>query len=74
MKELGIMRKWLQRNALNGSDVTWGSEDVVRFNRELTVQDFEALATEFINKSSLYAFNCPAEILWHKDHLDWKHV
>jgi hypothetical protein len=42
--ELGIMREWIQWHALNGSSVTWGSNEVLRFTRPLTVKDFEDLA------------------------------
>jgi len=45
-KTLGKMREWVQRNAINGSTVTWGSDEVLRFSRSLTVKDFEELAME----------------------------
>ena len=45
-KTLGKMREWVQRNAINGSTVTWGGDEVLRFSRSLTVKDFEELAME----------------------------
>jgi hypothetical protein len=42
-KWLGIARSWIQWNFLNGSDVTWGSQDVLR-GKDLTVFDVEHLA------------------------------
>lgn len=41
---LGAARNWIQHNALNGSDVTWGSNDRLRFTRDLTVKDIEEFA------------------------------
>ena len=43
---LGIVREWIQWNALNGSAVKWNSDDVLQFNKSLTVRDFEQLAAE----------------------------
>jgi hypothetical protein len=48
---LGTTRRWIQQNALNGSSVTWGSDEKLRFTRELTVKDFEDLAMELSGKS-----------------------
>jgi len=48
---LGKMREWIQRNVLNGSTVTWGSDEVLRFNKSLTVKDFEELAMELQNNT-----------------------
>lgn len=42
---LGAARSWIQWTFLNGSDVTWGSDDHLR-GRELTVQDVESLASQ----------------------------
>jgi hypothetical protein len=39
---LGAARKWLQWNKLNGSSVTWGSNEVI--NTPMTVKDVEDLA------------------------------
>ncbi len=41
---LGKMRQWIQRNAINGSTVIWGSDQVLRFSKSLTVKDFEDFA------------------------------
>lgn len=41
---LGSLREWLQCKAINGSDVTWGSHQPLRFSSPLTVYDFEYLA------------------------------
>lgn len=43
---LGAARSWIQWNALNGSDVAWGSEDRLQFNRSLTVKDVEEFAAK----------------------------
>ena len=45
-KHLGIVRSWIQWNALNGSDVTWGSNEVLRFSRTITPAVMEALAQD----------------------------
>ena len=47
---IGIVRKWIQWNAENGSTVTWGSNDVLRFNKDLKVKDLENLALEIEQK------------------------
>jgi hypothetical protein len=38
-----LVRNFIQAHGLNGSDVTWGSHDFVRFN-SVTVRDLEELA------------------------------
>jgi hypothetical protein len=43
---LGAIRSWIQWNAINGSQVTWGSDEPLRFTKSLTVKDFEELAAE----------------------------
>lgn len=40
---LRIVREFMQQSAINGSDVTWGSNDVLRF-AGVTVDDMERLA------------------------------
>jgi len=40
---LGAAREWIQWSFINGSDVTWGSQDVLR-GKDLTVDDIERLA------------------------------
>lgn len=46
---LGIMRRWIQHNALNGDRVIWGSNDVLHFNRVLGVRDLEEIAIEIMD-------------------------
>jgi hypothetical protein len=43
---LGKMREWIQWNAINGSSVIWGSDDIPKFQRNLSVKFFEELALE----------------------------
>lgn len=44
---LGKVRSWIRWNCKNGSDVTWGSDDVLnRLGREFTVKDIEEIAAE----------------------------
>jgi len=43
---LGAVRRWMQRKALNGSEVTWGSDEVLRFGTTITPRVMEALAQE----------------------------
>lgn len=40
---LGAARTWMQSNAMNGEDVTWGSQDFLKL-RPQTVRDIESLA------------------------------
>jgi len=40
---LGVAREWMQCKFMNGSDVTWGSQDVLT-GRQITVSDIEMLA------------------------------
>lgn len=42
---LGSIRNWIQWNASNGSDVTWGSHEYLKL-KSLTVSDLEALAAQ----------------------------
>lgn len=42
---LGKVRSWIQWHALNGSTVTWGSEEHLQL-RPLTVSDLEKLAQD----------------------------
>ena len=48
---VGIVRKWLQWNAINGDSVTWGSADVLKFSRTLTPALFEKLAQDIRDAS-----------------------
>lgn len=41
---LGAAREWIQWNFSNGSDVIWGSQDVLK-GKDLTVHDIENLAS-----------------------------
>lgn len=43
-KWLGIARKWMQSNFINGSIVTWGSDDVLKSNKNITPKIVEDLA------------------------------
>lgn len=55
---LGVVRDWIQCRCVNGSDVTWGSDDTLRPNGGITVRDLEGLASrvaaaainEYVNK------------------------
>jgi hypothetical protein len=49
---LGKMREWIQRKAINGSSVIWGSTEVLRFTTSLTVLDLETLALELTPKDT----------------------
>ena len=49
-KVLGIVRNWIQWNAKNGSTVTWGTDQILKFNRPLTVMDLEEFAVEIEEK------------------------
>lgn len=40
---LGTVREFIQRHAINGSDVRWGSDEVLRFTG-VTVGELEQLA------------------------------
>lgn len=42
-EHLGTMRSWIQWHCHNGSDVTWGSEEPLRFSN-ITVREMEELA------------------------------
>lgn len=41
---LGAVREWMKQKAINGSDVTWGSNEHLRFSSPPTVWDMEYLA------------------------------
>lgn len=41
---LGAARSWIQWSCINGSDVTWGSDDRLMFSKQLTVKDIEEFA------------------------------
>ena len=42
-QRLGHVRGWMQRKAINGESVTWGSNDFLNL-KSLSVADFESLA------------------------------
>jgi hypothetical protein len=41
---LGSARSWIQWNCINGSDVIWGSDDILRRSKQFTVKDLEEIA------------------------------
>lgn len=44
---LARARSWMQTNCINGSDVTWGSDEALRTTHgPLTVKDVETIAKE----------------------------
>jgi len=43
---LGAARSWIQWHCINGSDVTWGSNEELRMSKQLTVQVVEEIAAE----------------------------
>jgi len=43
---MAAVRNWMQWNCLNGSDVTWGSDDVLRVKEPLTPRLLEELACQ----------------------------
>lgn len=45
---LGAARSWIQWNCHNGSDVTWGSDDVLRMGRNFTVRVVEEIAAHAV--------------------------
>ncbi len=47
-KHLSAARAWMQYNAVNGSDVTWASDEVLKL-KSLTVKDIEELALTIAN-------------------------
>lgn len=48
-KHLRVVRSWIQWKCINGSDVTWGSDDSLRFTRNPTVTEMEMLAQNIAN-------------------------
>lgn len=48
---LAEVREHILWNSFNGSDVTWGSDDEVRFTRPLSVHDLEYLAAKIAAKA-----------------------
>ena len=40
----GCIREWIQWNCVNGSDVTWGSDDVLNMKRNVTPKLLEEIA------------------------------
>jgi hypothetical protein len=45
-KAIKIMREWIQWSAINGDRVVWFTNDVLHFNKQITVKDLELLAME----------------------------
>lgn len=43
-KWLGSARSWIQWNCINGSEVIWGSDEVLRRSKQFTVKDIEEIA------------------------------
>lgn len=43
-EHFGAVRNWIQCKAVNGEDVTWGSQDLVKLRQPLTVSLLEGLA------------------------------
>lgn len=43
---LGVVRRWMQRSAVNGDTVTWGSNEELHFFSNLTPAVFEQLAQD----------------------------
>jgi ABC-type phosphate/phosphonate transport system substrate-binding protein len=43
---LSTTRSWIQRNKINGSDVTWGSDDVL--NPPMTVRELEEVTLKAV--------------------------
>jgi len=41
---LGSVRNWIQCSCLNGERVTWGSNDILKLNRNWTVKVLEEIA------------------------------
>lgn len=41
---LGVVRRWIQRKAVNGDRVTWGSQEQLHFHRMLTPNDMDCLS------------------------------
>lgn len=48
-EHLRIIRSWIQWKCFNGSSVTWGSNDTLKFTRDPTVSEMEALAQNIAN-------------------------
>ena len=59
-KHLSAVRSWIQWHAVNGSDVTWSSQDVLQM-RPPTVMEMENLAQEIADavlREGLSHMNC----------------
>ena len=46
---LGIVRRWIQTKAFNGSTVTWGTEEALELRCTITVGRMERLAQRIRN-------------------------
>ena len=45
-KHLGVVRSWMQHSAVNGDQVTWGSNEQLKMRINLTPQVMEMLAQD----------------------------
>lgn len=50
-KHIGKVRRWIQWNAVNGSDVLWGSHEPLRFSQQITPAMLERLAQDIRSAS-----------------------
>jgi hypothetical protein len=50
-KHIGKVRSWIQWNAINGSEVTWGSQEPLRFSKQITPAMLERLAQDIRDAS-----------------------
>lgn len=48
---LGCVRSWIQRKAINGEEVRWGSQDYLNMRSGITVWDMEVLAADIAEKA-----------------------
>ena len=46
---LGAVRSWIQWNCINGSDVTWGSDEILRCRRNFTPAMVEEIAATAVD-------------------------
>lgn len=48
---LGWVRDYIKCKCVNGEDVTWGSEDHLKFRNQMTVREFEHIAATIASKA-----------------------
>lgn len=69
---LGRAREWIQCKAMNGEQVTWGSQDYLKL-KPLTVQDIELLASEIaaaaINEHNKNVLSCGVKGFEKEQHI-----